>query len=199
MAINLQKGQQISLKKEAPDLTKLMCGLGWDIPKGSGGLLGLFRFQFNVDLDASVLCLNPNDKLSSKSDVVYFGNLQHDSRAITHLGDNLTGKGDGDDEEILVNLPQVPDTIYKLVFVVNIYDCIKRQQNFGHVKNAFVRLVNLEKNHEIARYSLSGREYEGKTGMILAEVYRHDREWKMAAIGEGINVKNIQEVVSQYC
>ena len=199
MAINLQKGQQISLKKEAPGLTKLMCGLGWDIPKGSRRLLGLFRLQFNVDLDASVLCLNPNDKLTSKSDVVYFGNLQHDSRAITHLGDNLTGKGDGDDEEILVNLPQIPDTIYKLVFVVNIYDCIKRKQNFGHVKNAFVRLVNLEKNQEIARYSLSGHEYQGKTGMILAEVYRHNNEWKMTAVGEGINVKNIQEVVSQYC
>ncbi|WP_267383051.1 TerD family protein [Cyanobacterium sp. uoEpiScrs1] len=199
MAIYLQKGQQISLKKEAPGLTKLMCGLGWDIHRGYGGLLGLFKHQDHIDLDVSVLCLNPNDKLTNKSDVVYFGNLHHDSRAITHLGDNLTGKGDGDDEEILVDLPQVPDTISKLVFVVNIYNCIKRKQGFEQVKNAFVRLVNLEKKQEIARYSLSGSEYKGTTGMILAEVYRHNNEWKMAAIGEGINVKNIQEVVNQYC
>ena len=199
MVINLQKGQIISLGKEAPNLTKLMCGLGWNVPKNSGRLWRLFKFQAHVDLDASVLCLNPNDKLTSKSDVVYFGNLHHNSRAITHLGDNLTDQGDGDDEEILVNLSQVPNTISKLVFVVNIYDCIKRKQNFGQVKSTFMRLVNIEKKQEIARYSLSGNDYRGKTGMILAEVYRHNDEWKMAAIGEGIDAKNIQEVVNNYC
>ena len=199
MAINLEKGQQISLRKEAPSLTKLMCGLGWDILESSRGLLRLFQPQAHVDLDASVLCLNPNDKLTSKSDIVYFGNLRHNSHAVTHLGDNLTGKGDGDDEEILVNLPQIPDTISKLVFVVNIYDCVKRKQDFGQVKNAFVRLVDLDNNQEIARYSLSGDEYKGKTGIILAEVYFDKNEWKMTAIGKGINVKNIQEIISKYC
>ncbi len=199
MAINLQKGQRISLKKEDPNLNKLMCGLGWDVAERSGGLLGLLTRQADFDLDASVLCLNPNDKLTSKSDVVYYGNLRHNSNAITHLGDNLTGQGDGDDEQILVDLPQIPDSISKLVFMVNIYDCRKRKQNFGQVKNAFVRLVNLGTNQEIARYSLSGSEYQGKTGMILAEVYRYHDEWRMAAIGEGIEVKNVQEIVNQYC
>lgn len=199
MAINLQKGQQISLEKESPNLTRLMCGLGWGTLKGSGGLLGLLKLQSHVDLYASVLCLNPNDKLTSKSDVVYFGNLHHNSSAITHLGDNLTAKEDGDDEEILVNLPQIPDAISKLIFVVSIYDCIKRQQNFGHIKNTFIRLVDLESNQEIAHYYLSGSEYQEKTGIILAEIYRHNSEWKMTAIGEGINVKSIQEIVNKYC
>lgn len=197
MAINLQKGQRISLKKEAPSLTKLMCGLGWDVAQRSG-LLGLFKPQADFDLDASVLCLNPNEKLTSKSDLVYYGNLRHNSSAITHLGDNLTGKGEGDDEQILVDLPQIPNSIAKLVFVINIYDCIKRNQDFGQVKNAFVRLVDLGNNQEIARYSLSGGEYQGKTGMILAEVYRHHDEWEMAAVGEGITVNSIKEMANQY-
>ncbi len=198
MAINLQKGQRISLKKEAPSLTKLMCGLGWDVAERWGGFLGIFKSQADFDLDASVLCLNATNKLSSKSNVIYYGNLRHKSGAITHLGDNLTGKGEGDDEQILVDLPQIPAHISKLVFVVNIYDCLKRNQDFSQVKNAFVRLVDVANNKEIARYSLSGRDYQGKTGMILAEVYRHDDEWKMAAIGEGINVNDIQEIANQY-
>ncbi len=196
MAINLEKGQRISLKKEAPSLTKLMCGLGWDVAESSGGLLGLFQSQPDFDLDASVLCLNANNKLTGKSDLIYYGNLSHKSGAITHLGDNLTGKGQGDDEQILVNLPLVPDTISKLVFVVNIYDCLKRNQDFGQVKNAFVRLVDLGNKKEIARYSLSGSEYQGKTGMILGEVYRHNDDWKMAAIGEGIKVNSLEDLVN---
>ncbi|ACK66109.1 stress protein [Rippkaea orientalis PCC 8801] len=198
MAINLQKGQRISLKKEAPSLTKLMCGLGWDVAQKSGGLLGMFQGQANFDLDSSILCLNSNDKLSSKSDVVYYGNLRHKSGAITHLGDNLTGKGEGDDEQILVNLSDIPTTITKLVFVVSIYDCLSRHQDFSQVKNAFVRLVDLANKKEIARYSLSGTDYAGQTGMILAEVYRHEDEWKMAAIGEGIRVNDIQDIANQY-
>ncbi len=196
MAINLKKGQRISLKKEAPGLTKLMCGLGWDVVE-SGGFLGLFKGD-DFDLDASVLCLSNSGKLKSKSDVVYFSNLNHYSGAITHLGDNLTGAGTGDDEQILVDLPRVPDDIYKLVFVVNIYNCIQRKQSFGQVKNAFVRLVDLSNNKEIARYSLLGEEYEGKTGMILAEVSRDDGEWKMEAVGKGLMVNGLQEMTKDY-
>ena len=199
MAINLRKGQQISLDQEAPNLTRFMFSVGWERLEGYGGLLGLFKLQAHVDLDVSVLCLNPNDKLTSKSDVVYFGNLQHNSSAIIHLGDDYSAKEDGDDEDILVNLSKIPDTISKLIFVVNIYDCIRRKQNFGRVKNTFMRLVDLESNQEIAYYSLSECECQGKTGIILAEVYRHNSEWKMAAIGEGINVKNIQGIVNKYC
>ncbi|GBF82766.1 TerD family protein [Aphanothece sacrum] len=175
MAINLQKGQRISLKKEAPNLTNLMGGLGWDVAEGLGGLLGLLK-PHEFDLDASVLCLNQEGKLNSNSDVVYFGNLRHKSGAITHLGDNLTGAGEGDDEQVLVELTNIPNNITKLVFVVTIYDCVNRNQDFSQVKNAFVRLVDSRNNKEIARYSLSGNGYEGKTAMILAEVYRHNDE-----------------------
>ncbi|MGB5772623.1 MAG: TerD family protein, partial [Crocosphaera sp.] len=185
-----------SLKKEAPKLQQLMCGLGWDVVE-SGGFLGIFKGD-DFDLDASVLCLSNSGKLKSKSDVVYFSNLNHYSGAITHLGDNLTGAGTGDDEQILVDLPRVPDDIYKLVFVVNIYNCIQRKQSFGQVKNAFVRLVDLSNNKEIARYSLLGEEYEGKTGMILAEVSRDNGEWKMEAVGKGLMVNGLQEMTKDY-
>ncbi|MDJ0661975.1 MAG: TerD family protein [Crocosphaera sp.] len=196
MAINLKKGQRISLKKEAPGLTKVMCGLGWDVAE-SKGLFGMFKGG-DFDLDASVLCLTNNDKLKSKSDIIYFGNLKHSSGAITHLGDNLTGAGEGDDEQILVDLTNIPDDILKLVFVVNIYKARQRQQSFGQVKNAFVRLVNLSNNKEIARYSLFGEEYDGKTAMILAEVYRDEEEWKMEAIGKGVIVNGLQEMSNEY-
>ena len=196
MSINLKKGQRISLKKEAPGLEKVMCGLGWDVAKKSS-LFGLFKGD-EFDLDASVLCLTARNKLKSKSDVIYFGNLRHQSGAITHLGDNLTGKGEGDDEEILVDLPQVSGDITKLVFVVNIYNALQRKQDFGQVKNAFVRLVDLKNNQEIARYNLSGETYQGATGMILAEVYRQEDDWKMAAVGEGIKVNGLQEMMNHY-
>ena len=196
MAINLQKGQRISLKKEAPTLSRLMCGLGWDVVERSSSLTAMFKPDF--DLDASVLCLDQNDKLKGNSNVVYFGNLRHQSGAITHLGDNLTGAGEGDDEQILVDLPDIPTEISKLVFVVNIYDAIKRKQDFEQVQNAFVRLVDLSNNQEIARYTLSGRDYRGKNSMLLAEVYRHNDEWKMVAVGDGLDFDGLQEVVNHY-
>lgn len=197
MSINLQKGQRISLKKEAPSLSRLMCGLGWDVADRSRGLGGMLQ-SADFDLDASVLCLNENDKLKGNANVVYFGNLRHQSGAITHLGDNLTGEGEGDDEQILVDLPDIPAEISKLLFVVNIYNAVKRKQNFSQVENAFVRLVDLSNNKEIARYTLSGNDYQGKTSMLLAEVYRHNDEWKMAAIGEGSELNSLQEIVNHY-
>ena len=132
MGINLQKGQRISLSKEAPGLKKLMCGLGWDVVKHSGGgLFGAFSNTSNCDLDASVICLNQDGKVRNLADVIYFKNLSHKSGAITHLGDNLTGAGDGDDEQILVDLSQLPPEIKQLVFTVNIYDCVNRKQDFS--------------------------------------------------------------------
>jgi stress response protein SCP2 len=198
MTIDLKKGQRISLKKEAPGLAKVMCGLGWDVGKTSGGLLGVFGGGANFDLDSSLLCLDSNNHLKNNSDVIYFGNLSHRSGAITHLGDNLTGQGTGDDEQIIVDLPKIPSEIVKLVFTVNIYKCLERKQDFGQVNNAFVRLVDLATNKEVARYNLSGKEYRGSTGMILAEVYRENDEWKMAAIGEGVNVSGLQQLVGSY-
>ena len=197
MGINLQKGQRISLKKEAPKLEQLMCGLGWDVAKKKGGFLGgLFTTDF--DLDASVLCLNQDSKIKSNSEIIFFGNLRHYSDAISHLGDNLTGAGDGDDEEILVKLPLIPNNIHKLVFVVNIYNAIERNQDFSLVENAFVRLVNLANNQEIARYTLSGNGYQGNTGMIMAEITRVGDDWEMTAKGEGFKVKSLGDVMKLY-
>ncbi|TAF09387.1 MAG: TerD family protein [Nostocales cyanobacterium] len=201
MAINLQKGQRISLSKEAPGLTKMMCGLGWDVAKRSGG--GFFRNfgggGHEYDLDASVICLDSNGKLTDKGNIIYFGNLQHSSGGITHTGDNLTGAGDGDDEVIMIDLLRIPAEIAKLVFVINIYECISRKQDFSQVENAFVRLVNVANNKELARYNLSGKEYNGMTGMVLAELYRHNNEWKMAAVGNGVSVNGLGELVQSYC
>ena len=196
MAINLQKGQRISLKKEAPKLQQLMCGLGWDVAKKAGLLGGLFQADF--DLDASVLCLDSKGKLKSNSEVVYFRNLRHYSSAINHLGDNLTGAGDGDDEEIMVNLPLIPSSIHKLVFVVNIYSALERKQDFSQVKNAFVRLVDTINKKEIARYTLSDNGYQGKTGMIMAELTRIGDDWEMTAKGEGFKAKSLGDIVKFY-
>ncbi len=199
MTINLKKGQRISLKKEAPGLERVMCGLGWNVAEKQGGLFGLFGNSDDIDIDASVLCLNADNKLNNNKDVVYYGHLRHPSGAIAHQGDNLTGEGEGDDEQVMVNLNQIPESIQKLVFVVNIYDCLSRNQNFGQVNNAFVRLVNLANNREIARYNLSGQEYSDKTGAIVAEVFRGDSgEWHMEAIGHGIRVNGLKDLIRSY-
>jgi len=199
MGINLQKGQRISLSKEAPGLTKLMCGLGWDVvKKQGGGLFGAFSNTSDFDLDASVLCLDENGKVKEINNVIYFGNLKHKSGAVTHLGDNLTGAGEGDDEQILIDLSRLPREINKLVFTVNIYQCIARKQDFSQVQNAFVRLVNTSNNKELAKYNLSGAEYKGMTGMIMAEIYNHNNEWKMAAVGNGLKTNGLEELVQAY-
>jgi stress response protein SCP2 len=199
MAINLQKGQRISLEKEAPGLAKVMCGLGWDVADKSGGIMGIFQQNQDIDIDASVFCLDANEKLHNNQDVIYYRNLEHPSGAIAHQGDNLTGEGEGDDEEVFVDLRQIPEEFSKLVFVVNIYDCLARKQDFSTVENAFVRLVNRDNNEEIARYNLSGQEYEGQTGTIVAEISRQDNnEWQMEAIGKGIRIHSLKELVSTY-
>ena len=199
MTITLQKGQRISLSKEAPGLTQLTCGLGWDVAqKSGGGFFSAFTGGQDFDLDASVLCLDSNKKLVDTKDLVYYGNLKHSSNAIIHQGDNLTGEGEGDDEVIVVDLPKIPSRIDRLVFVVNIYDCFKRKQEFSQIENAFVRLVNRANNKELARYDLSGSGYEGMTGMTLAEIYRHNDEWKMAAVGNGFKAEGLKEIVANY-
>lgn len=199
MAITLQKGQRISLSKEAPGLTQITCGLGWDVAKKSGGgFFGAFTGGQDFDLDASVLCLNNEKKITDARNIVYFGNLQHYSGAIIHQGDNLTGEGEGDDEVIIVDLPKIPANIARLVFVVNIYDCIKRRQDFSQIENAFVRLVDRSNNKELARYELSGDGYQGMTAMTLAEIYRHNNEWKMAAVGNGFKVEGLKDIAASY-
>lgn len=199
MGINLQKGQRISLSKEAPGLKQLQCGLGWDVRKKTGGgFFGAFSGAKNFDLDASVVCLDENDKMRNSKDLVFFANLTHPSKAIIHRGDNLTGAGEGDDEVVMVDLTKIPANIAKLVFVVNIYHAAKRKQDFSQVANAFVRLVDSSNNKELARYNLSGSDYSGMTSMVLAEVYRRNDEWKMAAIGEGLQLDGLKEITKKY-
>ncbi|MGK7948641.1 MAG: TerD family protein [Xenococcaceae cyanobacterium] len=190
MAISLKKGQRISLTKEAPGLKQIMCGLGWDVVRGFAAR--------QIDLDSSVICLNGDKKLTDVKNIIYFGNLRHSSGAIAHQGDNLTGAGEGDDEVINLDLPLIPPDIAYLVFVINIYKCLDRQQDFSKVNNAFVRLVDRSNNKELAHYNLSGSEYAGMTGMILAEVYLHQGEWKMAAIGNGVKVKGLADLAKMY-
>ena len=195
MGINLKKGQRISLTKDNPGLKQIMCGLGWDVAPKSGGFFGGNK-QF--DLDSSVICLNADKKLTDLKDLIYFGNLRHSSSAIAHQGDNLTGAGEGDDEVINIDLPLIPTNISHLVFTINIYKCDQRKQDFSMVENAFVRLVDRANNQELARYNLSGSEYKGMTGMVLAEVYRHNDDWKMAALGNGFKVSTLADIAKIY-
>lgn len=201
--INLQKGQKIDLTKGNTGLSKILVGLGWDEvskPK-SGGILGsLFgggSSSAAIDCDASAILLNDQGKFTSKERLVYFGNLQSGDKSVKHTGDNLTGAGDGDDEQILVDLGMVPNDVHKIVFVVNIYDAIKRKQDFGLIANAFIRVVNSANDQEFCKFNLTDN-YAGKTSLVAGEVYRHNNEWKFAAIGEGSNDASLSELVRRY-
>ncbi len=190
MGINLQKGQKIDLTKGGGGLRQVMVGLGWDEAQGSvGGLLGLFKSKpESIDCDASVILCGPNGKIISndiKQTCVFLGNLRHPSGAIVHQGDNLTGAGEGDDEQIMVNLQQVPADVDKMVFVVNIYDARARNQHFGMIKNAFIRLVDMDKKTEICKFNLS-ENYSNMTGLVVGEIYRKNGEWKFNAIGQPV-------------
>lgn len=191
MSINLQKGQKIDLSKGGAGgtgLHRVMVGLGWDeAPRSGGGLFGLRQPQ-PIDCDASVILCGANGKIVStdiKQCCVYFGNLRHYSGAIVHQGDNLTGAGDGDDEQIMVNLPMVPSNIEKMVFVVNIYDACARNQHFGMIRNAFIRLVDVDTGTEICRFNLS-ENYNGMTGLVVGEIYKRNGDWKFNAIGQPV-------------
>lgn len=189
MSISLVKGQKISLSKEVSGLSGVVVGLGWDAAKH-----GLFGRTHDIDCDASAIILDTNDKYL---ETVYFGNRSSLNGNVYHHGDNLTGDGDGDDEQITVNLKDMSSNVGKIVFVVNIYACTSRHQDFGMIKNAFIRLVNKENNKEICKYNLSDN-YSGKTAMIFAEVYKKDNEWKFNAVGQGNNATSIRELAEMY-
>ncbi|EDS78301.1 tellurium resistance protein TerD [Clostridium botulinum C str. Eklund] len=198
MAINLQKGQKISLTKEDAKLSRIMVGLGWDPVEQSSGK-GFFGSLFGggspqVDCDASVIMLNQDNKAE---ELVYFGNLKDRHSSVRHMGDNLTGDGDGDDEEILVELSKIPSNITRLIFAVNIYKCVKRNQHFGMIRNAFIRILDLQSNKEMLRFNLTD-DYSNKTGIYAGEIYRHENEWKFAAIGEGDTVTGLQQMLNKY-
>ena len=190
MSISLKKGQKVSLTKESAGLSNVLVGLGWDAVESKKGFLAsLFGTQTaDIDCDATAILLN-DGKFCDKNDVVYFGNLEHKSGTVRHMGDNLTGDGEGDDEQILIDLSKVPAEYDRIVIVVNIYDCIKRKQEFGMIKNAFIRIVDGKTNREMCKYDLS-EDYSGMTAMIFGEIYRHNGEWKFNAIGQGTKDKD---------
>lgn len=187
MAINLSKGQKISLEKEAPGLTNVVIGLGWDVKKADTGS--------DFDLDASVLLLNEAGKLVSDKHLVFYNNTKSPDGSVEHKGDNRTGAGDGDDEQVSVNLAGVSADVAKILFVVTIHDADARKQNFGQVANSFVRLLD-QGGKEIAKYDL-GEDYSTETAMLMAELYRHGSEWKMTALGSGYT-GGLQAVINQH-
>ena len=176
MAINLTKGQKVDLTKGNHGLNNLLVGLGWDTNRYSGGV--------DFDLDASVFLLGPNGKVRNNFDFVYYGNLKHNSGSVEHLGDNLTGGGNGDDEQIRVNLAAVPPDVDKIAVTVTIYEAEKRGQNFGQVGNAYIRIFDESKRSEIMRFDLGG-DFSVETSVVIGELYRYKGEWKFNAVGSG--------------
>ena len=198
MAVNLQKGQKVDLKKSnGSKLTKLMVGLGWDAATQEGGFFKkLFSGKKDIDCDASVFICR-GGKLSGADDIVYFGNLTHKSGAVKHMGDNLTGEGEGDDEQIFVDLDKMPSDVDKLVFVVNVYQAVSRNQHFGMIKNAFIRIVDGDTGEELIHYNLSDN-YDNMLAMVAGEVYKRGNDWKFNAIGNGTTDPGLQELSRRF-
>jgi tellurium resistance protein TerD len=175
MGVSLSKGGNVSLTKEAPGLTAVTVGLGWDVRSTTGA---------DFDLDASAILAKEDGKVVSDQHFVFFNNLRSPDGSVEHQGDNLTGAGEGDDEQIKVNLAGVPPEVSKIVFLVSIYDADTRQQNFGQVRNAFIRVVNQAGEAELTRYDLS-EDASTETAMVFGELYRNGAEWKFRAVGQG--------------
>ncbi|WP_431035648.1 TerD family protein [Streptomyces sp. P6-2-1] len=175
MGVTLAKGGNVSLSKEAPGLTSITVGLGWDVRTTTGS---------DYDLDASALLCSASGKVVSDAHFVFYNNLTSPDGSVRHTGDNLTGEGEGDDESIEIDLAQVPADVDKIVFPVSIHEAESRGQSFGQVRNAFIRVVNREGGTELARYDLS-EDASTETAMVFGEVYRHGTEWKFRAVGQG--------------
>ena len=206
MSVSLQKGQKVNLSKDNAGLAKVIVGLGWDEAKPSGGGGGgFFATLFGggaatthqaIDCDASAIMLK-NGKFVDRTDLVYFGNLKHKSGTVNHMGDNLTGEGEGDDEQIVIDLSRVPAEYDKIVIVVNIYQAVQRKQHFGMIENAFIHLVDARNNKEMCKYNLT-ENYSGMTAMIFGEIYRHNGEWKFNAMGNGTTDPGIGELCRRF-
>lgn len=176
MPINLSKGQKVDLTKGNASLNHIMVGLGWDVNAFDSGA--------DFDLDASAFMCGANGKCPTEKEFVFYGNLEHPSGAVKHQGDNLTGEGDGDDEQIFVDLKAIPESVDKIAFTVTIYEAQERRQNFGQVSNAYIRIVDEDTNQELIRYDL-GEDFSIETAIVVGELYRHNGEWKFNAIGSG--------------
>lgn len=175
MAISLNKGGRLSLNKEAPDLKKVLVGLGWDARSTDG---------VDFDLDASAFLLGVSGKARSDADFIFYNQLKSACGSVQHTGDNLTGAGEGDDEVIMIDLGRIPADVQKVAFTVTIHEAEQRRQNFGQVMNAYIRIVNAETQVEIARYDLA-EDASTETAMIFGEIYRHSGEWRFSAVGQG--------------
>ncbi|MCM3114529.1 TerD family protein [Neobacillus sp. MER 74] len=176
MGINLSKGQRIDLTKTNPGLTRVVCGLGWDTNRYHGGN--------DFDLDASAFLADANGRVVNDSDFIFYNQLVHPSGSVEHTGDNRTGEGDGDDEQIKIDFSKVPSHIQRIAITVTIHDADARFQNFGQVSNAFVRLVDEETENEVLRFDL-GEDFSVETAVVFCELYRHNGDWKFNAIGSG--------------
>jgi len=176
MAISLSKGQKVDLTKTNPGLTKIVVGLGWDVKKYDGGN--------DFDLDSAAFMLSAEGKAASEKDFIFYNNTHGAEDSVIHTGDNLTGEGEGDDEQVKIDLSKVPANIEKIAFTITIHQAEERNQNFGQVSNAFVRIVNEANNEELMRYDLS-EDYSIETAIVVAELYRNGPEWKFNAIGSG--------------
>ncbi|MBI2571366.1 MAG: TerD family protein [Candidatus Schekmanbacteria bacterium] len=175
MGVSLSKGGNVSLSKQAPGMTSVMLGLGWDVRATDGAAF---------DLDASAFLLDPNGKVRSDSEFIFYNNTKSPCGSVEHLGDNQTGAGRGDDEVLRVLLTKVPQQTQRIVFAVTIHDADDRRQNFGMVNNAYIRVLNEANGQELARYDLA-EDASTETAMIFGEVYRKDAEWKFRAVGQG--------------
>lgn len=176
MPVNLQKGQKVSLTKGNPGLKKVVVGLGWDVNQfDTGG---------DFDLDAAAFLLGDSGRVTKSEDFVFYGNLSHPSGSVNHMGDNLTGEGEGDDEQIKVELLKVPENVTKIAFTATIYEPEQRRQNFGQVNNAFIRIYNELTGEELLRYDL-GEDFSIETAVVFGELYKNNGEWKFNAIGSG--------------
>jgi len=178
MAVSLTKGQKVDLTKSNPGLQKVMVGLGWDTNKYDGG--------HDFDLDASVFLLAANGKVRNDADFIFYNNLTGGDGSVQHMGDNLTGSGDGDDEQVIIELLKIPADLEKIAFTVTIHDAEARAQNFGQVSNAYIRIVNAENNVELIHYDL-GEDFSIETAVVVGELYRNQGEWKFNAIGSGFS------------
>lgn len=176
MPISLAKGQKVDLTKGNPGLKNIMVGLGWDVNAFDSGA--------DFDLDAAAFMLGENGTCPTDKEFVFYGNMVHPSDSVKHMGDNLTGAGDGDDEQVQIDLSKIPANISKIAFTVTIYDADSRRQNFGMVSNAFIRIVDESTNTELIRYDL-GEDFSIETAVVVGELYRHGGEWKFNAIGSG--------------
>ena len=204
MSVSLKKGQKVDLTKDNAGLKRVVVGLGWDEAEQPGAK-GVFGSLFGsnrekvqaIDCDAVAFLLDSDGKIADRDDVIFFNNLRHSSGYIIHHGDNLTGAGEGDDEQITVELSKLPKQYDKVVILVSIYKATDRNQHFGMIKNAFIRIVDYDTNKELCIYNLS-ENYDDMTALVFGELYRKNNEWKFNAIGQPLKIWSIAELAERY-